>query len=140
MCIRDRALTGRVTRIVGQADITRNTLQVKVALAGGSHVLRPEMLCRVEFFAPSTGTARTSGRARRIWLPGAALEGNAAGTTVVWVVDPVNETVSSREIEVASRDRDGMRLVYSGLRPGEQVVVETEGRLEPGTRVSINRD
>lgn len=135
-----QVFTGRVTRIVGQADITRNTLQVKVALADGNHILRPEMLCRVEFFAPPTGTAGTSGRTRRIWLPGAALEDDAAGATTVWVVDSVNETVSLREIEVASRDQDGMRLVYRGLRPGEQVVLTTEGWLEPGTRVSINKD
>lgn len=135
-----QVFTGRITRIVGQADITRNTLQVKVALERPHPSLRPEMLCRVEFFASPTETAQASGHARRIWLSGAALQDGAEGITTVWVVDPVNETVSVREIDVAPGGREGLRIVRSGLRPGEQVVLDSQGRLEPGTRVSVNKD
>lgn len=45
----DRVFTGTLTRITHQADIQRNTLQVKVALHDPSPILRPEMLARVRF-------------------------------------------------------------------------------------------
>jgi len=44
-----RVFTGRVSRIVGQADIQRNTLQAKVAVIDPDPRLRPDVLCRVEF-------------------------------------------------------------------------------------------
>jgi multidrug efflux pump subunit AcrA (membrane-fusion protein) len=66
-----------------------------------------------------------------------ALEEEAAGTATVWVVDPLSETVSSREIDVGPGSRDGMRIIYRGLRPGEQVVMESKGRLEDGALVSV---
>ena len=58
----------------------------------------------------------------------------------MWVVDPVNETVAPREIEVGQATRNGLRIVYDGLRPGEQVVVESNGRLQPGVRVSARKE
>jgi RND family efflux transporter MFP subunit len=134
-----RGFTGRVTRITGEADITRNTLQVKVALEQPDPALRPEMLCRVEFFASPSGASPSLARTRQVWLSEEALADGAEGSATVWVVDPVNETVSSREIQVAAGSRNGLRLVYSGLKPGEQVVVESKGRLESGTRVSVVR-
>lgn len=132
-----QVFNGHITRIVGEANITRNTLQVKVALEQPDPALRPEMLCRVEFFTSPSGEARTAARARQVWLSGEALEEGATGATTVWVVDPLSETVSSREIEVGPGSRDGLRIVYHGLRPGEKVVANSKGRLEPGTLVSV---
>jgi RND family efflux transporter MFP subunit len=135
-----RVFTGHITRITGEADIARNTLQVKVALDEPDLALRPEMLCRVEFFAPAASGPRASARARQVWLSESALDGSAAGAVTVWVVDPVAESVAPRDIEVGAESRDGLRIVYRGLRPGEQVVAGSTARLEPGSRVLITRD
>ena len=51
---------GQVTRISGQADIQRNTLQVKVAIKNPDHRLRPEMLVRGKFFSQSSSQLSTS--------------------------------------------------------------------------------
>ena len=40
-----------MTRIVGEADLQRNTLQAKVRVEDPDHRLRPDMLCRAEFLA-----------------------------------------------------------------------------------------
>ena len=40
-----------MTRILGEADLQRNTLQVKVSLLQPDPKLRPEMLCRAKFFS-----------------------------------------------------------------------------------------
>ena len=45
--------TGQVTRIVHEADIQKNTLEVKVAIHNPTAALKPEMLARVKFLGRS---------------------------------------------------------------------------------------
>ena len=135
-----QVFTGRISRITGEADITRNTLQVKVALEAPDPALRPEMLCRVEFFAAASAEARGPVRARNIWLPEEALDHTTGDSATVWVVDPVRDTVAPRAIELGPQRRDGLRMVQSGLRPGEKVVVNGGGRLEAGVRVAFSEE
>ncbi len=49
---------GIVSRIVGTADLQRNTLQAKVRVIDPDPRLRPEMLCRVKFLQTAAATAR----------------------------------------------------------------------------------
>ena len=92
----DQAMPGRVTSIGGEADIQRNSLQVKVRVDDPDPRLRPDMLCRVSFLdatapgagppadaatatsepAPTTGPApatRGGGARLAIMIPEAAL-------------------------------------------------------------------
>ncbi len=135
-----QTFTGHISRITGKADITRNTLQVKVALARPDPRLRPEMLCRVEFLSVPAARAGGSSRARQVWLSGAALPDAAGDAATVWVVDPVTETVSPRDITVGAPSRDGRRLIREGLLPGERVVVDSDRSLTPGASVSIQEE
>jgi RND family efflux transporter MFP subunit len=127
----DTVFHGEVTRIVGEADIQRNTLQAKVRLAKPVPQLRPDMLCRVEFVA---GPALPGARARAghpaaltLFVPAAALVDDA---TAVWVCDPETRRVSRRQITAGPLHRDGHRQVADGLRPGEWVVLEPVGLTE----------
>ncbi|NNM28796.1 MAG: HlyD family efflux transporter periplasmic adaptor subunit, partial [Akkermansiaceae bacterium] len=55
-----------VTRIVGEADLQRNTLQVKVRIHDPDPRLRPEMLVRAAFYPPASGaSAAPAGNAAR---------------------------------------------------------------------------
>ena len=64
--LQDKVFEGRVSRIYGQADLQRNTLQAKVQLLSASDGLRPEMLCRAEFLATaSNGTSASTQSSRR---------------------------------------------------------------------------
>ena len=134
----NRIFTGVVTRITGVADLTRNTLQVKVALRDPDPRLRPEMLCRAEFLAPVAVAGGAAGDAMRaLWVPAAAVvEGGAA----VWVIDPVRETAERRTVTTGAEERDGLRQVLDGLRPGEKVVTRGAERLRPGARVAVEED
>lgn len=128
----DRRFQGRVTRIVGEADLTRNTLQAKVEIDRPDDALRPEMICRVEFFeARADDSGRPAGGPGRIalWVPEPALDGEA-----VWVVDPDSSRVRRREVELGRDSRDGHRRVRSGLKPGERVVLRPQN-LRAGQRV-----
>jgi RND family efflux transporter MFP subunit len=125
----DRVFSGEVTRITGEADVQRNTLQAKVRIVDPVDSLRPEMLTRVEFFGNSSASETVAG-ALAVWMPENALTDGAA-----WIFDPESKRVAKREVEAASETRDGYIRITSGLRSGEQVVLSSQG-LRDGQRVN----
>jgi len=132
-----RVFTGRVTRIVGQADIQRNTLQAKVAVDDPDPRLRPEVLCRVEFWSQSRDMSTGEDGAGRhaLWIPEAALQDEEATEQTVWVIDAVSQRVHRRAIRVSSTRDHGYRLLLDGLRANETVVVSDTVALQEGRRV-----
>jgi HlyD family secretion protein len=137
-----QVLTGRVTRIVGEADLQRNTLQAKVAIADPDPRLRPEVLCRVEFWhvpeeLVATPLATGGGGDGRysLWVPETALADPAVLEQNLWVVDPIDRTVRRRGVRLGRQKRDGYRLVLEGLHAGETVVTGGAATLEDGRRV-----
>jgi HlyD family secretion protein len=131
-----QTMTGSVTQITGQADLQRNTLQVKVRIDDPDPKLRPDILCRVEFWnAASSGRPGnvTSG-SHTLWIPVDALL-SADTEQSVWVVDPLTQVVNRRNIKLATASRDGFRLVTDGLRANELVVTKGQQALEEGARV-----
>lgn len=129
--------SGRVSRMTGEADLTRNTLQVKVALEHPDPRLRPEMLCRVEFLGGSQSGRVSEGGSRILWVNETALLSESGNVAEVWVIDPINETASRREIRIGAERRDGWRRVLEGLRAGEKTVVQGADRLRPGALVEM---
>jgi multidrug efflux pump subunit AcrA (membrane-fusion protein) len=121
-----------VTRITGEADLQRNTLQAKVRIENPSDQLRPEMLCRVEFMhaarRPASGSAPAAG-SLSTWIPSNALDGDA-----VWFCDPDSKRVSRRAVKSTGETKDGFLRIAGGLKPGEWVVVSPNG-LSDGQRV-----
>ena len=131
-----KTFAGEVTRITGEADIARNTVQVKVRIVDPDPIMRPEMLCRVEFQAAATGNVpRSGGGAQTLWLPESALVSRESDQAVVWVVDRVRETVSRTPITLGGEERDGLVSVRSGVPAGAHVVVEGYEGLRDGVRV-----
>jgi HlyD family secretion protein len=128
--------TGRVTRIVGMADLQRNTLQAKVAIDAPDARLRPDVLCRVEFMSarsPSASGPTTTGR-YALWIPTGALQSDAPEQPV-WVVDPLTQTATQRIIKLSTTTRTGFRKVTDGLRANEVVVLSGQAALSEGARV-----
>lgn len=135
-----QSFTGRVTRIVGEADLQRNTLQAKVEVRGPDPRMRPEVLCRVEFRGGRRST-RPAGRAgkagrRTLWVPESALVDSRATEQDIWVVDPVSSRVERRTVRLGTSRRDGYRRVLDGLRANETVVVSGRESLTPGRRIT----
>ena len=117
----DQIFEGEVTRITGEADVQRNTLQAKVRIINPDEKLRPEMLCRVEFLdtAPTNGTASTIGSsALSVYVPESALADGA-----VWVCDPDTLRASRRTVVAANETKDQFRRIDEGVRPGEWVIL-----------------
>ena len=148
----DQVLTGRVTRIVGEADLQRNTLQAKVAIANPDPRLRPEMLARVEFLPPGR-TARESDDAENstmdlgssngdrltVFAPPECLHNREGSEATTWVVHQGEKTAAPRKVKLGSTQRHGWISIRDGLRPGDWLIVSPVDSLKPGQRIRIHR-
>ena len=132
----DETFQGQVTRITHEADIQKNTLQVKVRVIDPSPLLRPEMLTRVRFLPgnvvvsdnrPSTTTGR------RVRVPEACVDGQR-----VWVVKDrqgLRGRATPVPIETITVE-EGYATVAAALHPGD-LVIELPHGLEPGQAVQF---
>jgi HlyD family secretion protein len=155
-----KTFTGRVSRLVHEADIQRNTLQVKVAIENpelGAGSLRPEMLARVRFFsrpaeprdaqpppAPASQTASAGpvgASDLQLLIPSSApFKMMGSDMAHVWIADQSGGTqgpvASERQLTVA-RAEGGQLLVLAGLSPGDRVIVDPPQSLREGSRLRI---
>lgn len=134
-----RTFEGEVTRIVGEADLQRNTLQVKVRILDPDPALRPDMLCRGEFFAKPTGSSgvqHSEGGGLDLFLPAKAVL-TQDGQSRVWRVSADRKHVELVVVKVMEgRDTNHLRIV-SGLAPGDPVVLDPPPELKAGSRIRI---
>ncbi|MFT6179742.1 MAG: RND family efflux transporter MFP subunit [Akkermansiaceae bacterium] len=133
----NKTFTGTVTRISGQADLQRNTLQAKIEIKEPDERLRPDMLVRAKFF--SSGNAQSSGEKPTASSGRLALyvsEKALVSETQVWIVTP-GFLAEKRSIKLGNDTKDGHRLVLEGLRSGESVILPPHAKLEEGSRVEI---
>jgi HlyD family secretion protein len=146
---------GVVTRIVGSADLQRNTLQAKVRIENPDPRLRPEMLCRVKFLGTSSSPSTSSSFSyssstavadlapadptRAIMVPAAALvtDGTPQKATVtsLWVISPDNSTATKRNVQRGPIEREGYVSITTGVLPGELVILPPHDQLTEGRRV-----
>lgn len=136
-----KIIRGVVTRIVGEADLQRNTLQAKVKLEDPDPRLRPDMLCRAEFLsmvgneAGSTrGEVNPSDQRVNLFIPESALLDRSEVEAIVWTPDNDRKTLQRRSVRLGSPARDDYVPVLEGLRPGDQVVINPPADLEEGDR------
>lgn len=134
----ERVFAGEVVRVVGIADVARNTLQAKVRLEAPAPELRPDMLARVRLLEPPRPTPVDGGARAAPWAPedGLVITGGAASALVVGV----DGRIEPRAVTLGTGRRPGWIEVVDGLRPGEPVVVGDRAGLAPGQRVRAQRE
>lgn len=143
-------LRGYVQRIVGEADLQRNTLQAKVRIEAPPPGLRPEILCRARFLATRVDGAadpaarrdaaatNPGGQSRLgVLVPEAALVGRNGNEATVWAVDTGGRRVERRQLLLGSEEREGYVAVRDGLRPGDRVVISPSPDLRDGKRIQF---
>ncbi len=132
----DRVFSGRVSRIVHEADIQKNTLQVKVAIDDPIAELKPEMLARAKFLEV-TGIGQTDdGPSRMILAPKRAVHEDPNGT-FVWIADQSDGVARRRVVKPGSETADGYIELRDGGRMGDRVIVDAPANLVEGQRIRV---
>ncbi len=152
-----RTFTGKVSRLVHEANIQKNTVQVKVAINEPVHEMKPEMLTRVKLFnvsgrktsSPSTG-ARNDGPdagSGVVMAPAAALMAGADGlvpgaSARAWVVDQARSRAHQRDVRLGARTERAESgadwiQIDEGLRPGDRLIAGDVTHLREGVKVRI---
>lgn len=159
----DRVFRGSVSRIVHEANIQRNTVQVKVGIEDPVDTLKPEMLVRVRFpirsasSKPAHERHGAAGSADRptlsnsfdtiaslgllLLIPERIIQDRQGETGRVWVVEHdarrQSSMAASRAIRWETSSRPGFAAVTEGLRPGDRVIVDAPSSMRQGQRVRI---
>lgn len=142
----DTIFRGRVTRVVHQADIQRNTVQFKVAIESPSEVLKPEMLTRVRFYGRGAGQGGATAMAGaedasglRLIAPETALFNRSEQRAAAWVAEQSVEgaRAAERSITLGGRPMPGHVEVLAGLRAGDRLIVDPPPGLHAGARLRI---
>lgn len=132
----DRVFHGRLTRVVHEADLQKNTLQVKAAIEDPSPQIKPEMLARVRFIgaaasAPASPTGVLLAPRKLIRSEGGSA---AAGTT--WIVD-AGGRARLRRVTLGARQAEDWIEVREGLAAGDRLIAAAPDGLDDGARVRI---
>ena len=117
--------TGTVTRKGVQADAVSHTYQVTLSLANPGHRLLPGMVC--------SASAPVAGAKAELLVPQEAIAINGS-YDIVWVVD--GGRAAMRRVTVGDVCNRGVAIT-SGLKGGEQVIVEGQNRVSEGQAVSV---
>jgi multidrug efflux system membrane fusion protein len=105
---------------------TTGSIQLKANFANTSNRLWPGQLVNARLLVDTRHNGLT--------VPAAVVQQGTKGP-YAYVVNP-DSTVAIRPIKVAQIS-DGQALIDSGLKANEQVVVDGQYKLQPGTRVTI---
>ncbi|WP_417383270.1 HlyD family secretion protein [Gimesia sp.] len=131
-------VTGKVLFISSEADIQKNTLQVKVDIDGSNPVLKPEMLVDVTFLAPEpAGNTEADQEETRIYIPRNMIEQNAARQNIVWVADQSTRRAQPQIIQTATSSSGPLVEVTDGLNLTSHLISSSTADLESGDRITI---
>ncbi len=132
-------LHGNVISVTTQADIQKNTLQVKVAVNEPPAVIKPEMLGKVTFLAPAPPTTEQTAKEvpLRLFIPqNLVMEDD--GTTSVWVADLTGRIAKRKSVEVGLEAlAGGLVEITSGLQPTDKLIVTGRETVTEGERIRI---
>jgi RND family efflux transporter MFP subunit len=117
---------GRVREVSPEADPATRTFTVRVGLSDPPAAMR--------LGSTVTGTIQIGG-GTGMTIPASALTASE-GKPAVWVVNPADETVSLRNLDVARYELDRV-LIAHGLSAGELVVTAGVQVLRPGQKVRL---
>jgi RND family efflux transporter MFP subunit len=131
------SVVGEVLRATSQANVQKNTLEVKVAIKDPPAVLKPDMLTRVTFLtaAPAAG-ASESGQQLRLLVPRALVENGPDGPRV-WLADQAAGIARPRPVKLGAAGAGELVEVAEGLRETDKLIAGGRDGLRDGERVAV---
>jgi RND family efflux transporter MFP subunit len=121
-------VTGRLREVAPKADAAARMLTIKVNLENPPPTMQPGASLRSRMRLQSDDA---------FVVPGTALN-ETDGTPAVWVVDPQDQSVYLRSVEVLRYDTNSV-AISRGLENGELVVAAGVHALVPGQKVRLLR-
>ena len=133
-------ITGEVLYISSEADIQKNTLEVKVAITDPPRVFKPEMLVDVTFLAPEVpeGT-EASEQQVRLFIPRQLVQQSESGS-FVWVADQSDGIARRVAIETSPARTGAMVEVTRGLTVSSRLIASGIEGLSDGDRIRITQE
>lgn len=130
-------LAGHVLFISSEADIQKNTLQVKVAIPDPPELFKPEMLVDVTFLAPPQSSPLSeSSDELRIYVLQQLIETDESGS-FVWLADQSAGVARKAPIQTGSAGSNGLVEVTRGLSISSRLIVEGRNGLSDGERIIV---
>lgn len=131
-------LTGEVVAVTSQADIQKNTLQVKVLIHDPPAVIKPEMLVQVTFLAPEQPGSKdiADQDPLRQLIPKELVKSTPDGTTV-WVADLQTSRARQQPIQLGKAGTDRLVEVAQGLTATDKLIVLGRDDLSSGKRIRV---
>jgi HlyD family secretion protein len=131
----DRTFQGRISRIVSEADVQKNTLQVKVAIEDPSPQLKPEMLTRARFYTSATATSQPDDQS--VFAMNSLIQHHPGGHTYVWRIDRSKSLAREQSVTLGNTRIEDWVLVTEGLSPGDQLIADPPTGLRDGQKVNV---
>lgn len=115
----DRTFEGEVLIVMHEADLQKNTLQIKVRVIDPDPVLRPEMLTRVKFLPDISTPQEQSTDRQSVKVPASVLD-TSSDSKQVWIVTKRNNgqgVLRSVQVSIESQE-DGWVTLDADIAPG----------------------
>ncbi len=130
-------LQGTVLFISSEADIQKNTLQVKVAIPDPPEVFKPEMLVDVTFLAPNLpDNHEETGNTIRLYIPQQLIQSDATGP-YVWIADQSQGMARKSRVTLGPTSANGLVEIMAGAKVSSRVISSSVEGLVDGTRIQV---
>jgi HlyD family secretion protein len=128
---------GKVLFVSSEANIQKNTLQVKVELDVPPVVLKPEMLVDVTFLAPKPADSATEvSEELHLYVPQQLVLHDESGT-FVWVADQSSGLARKTPVTTGSIAAGGIQEITRGLTIGSRIIARGQENLQDGDRIHV---
>jgi HlyD family secretion protein len=130
-------LTGKVLFLTSEANIQKNTLQVKVAIDATETVLKPEMLVDVIFLAPKPEQrSESTADVTRLYLSEELIQHGKTGS-FVWLADQSAGVARLTQVSRGSALPGGLIEITQGLSMGSRVIARGFEELQDGDPIEV---
>ncbi len=130
-------LTGQVLFVSSEADIQKNTLQVKVAIPSPPPVFKPEMLVDVTFLAPKRPDQTSElSQELQLYIPQQLIRQGDSGA-FVWIADQSEGVARKTSVQTGAAGSHGMVEIINGLAVSSRIIVSGIEGLRDGDRITV---
>jgi multidrug efflux pump subunit AcrA (membrane-fusion protein) len=132
-----KPISGKVLFVSSEANIQKNTLEVKVALDEPTAVFKPEMLVDVTYLAPKPAeTEATAETKTRLYVP-QQLVLRDGESSYVWAADQSSGRARKVAVTLGASAPGGLVEVTGGLTVGSRIISRGYESLDDGDRITV---